>query len=199
MELTERKRREADESFNKEAEEAKLTLIAKEKEIKARQDQHFRTLTQVREKCHEQFETQRQIYNKFNEIKEAQLLHRSEVVVKKYQMTQRKTKDLKERTATSVEEHRQKNYERFYLRDEGLDRKKEERDQFLKKEAQRHNSRIKAREVILSNISIDGMQKKERRQLRVADALFNLEMERKKKQESQDFWLKKEFVKNAFN
>jgi hypothetical protein len=51
----------------------------------------------------------------------------------------------------------------------------------------------------LSNISIDGMQKKERRQLRVADALFNLEMERKKKQESQDFWLKKEFVKNAFN
>jgi len=46
----------------------------------------------------------------------------------KLQTTERKTRELRERTATSVEEHRQKNYERFYLRDEGLDRKKEERD-----------------------------------------------------------------------
>jgi len=117
----------------------------------------------------------------------------------KFQTTERKTRELRERTATSVEEHRQKNYERFYLRDEGLDKKKEERDQFLKKEAQRHNSRIKAREKILESISIDEAQKRERRQLRVADAILNMERERKKKQETQDFWLKKEFVKNAFN
>ena len=31
------------------------------------------------------------------------------------------------------------------------------------------------------------------------DTTANLERERKKKQEFQDFWLKKEFVKNAFN
>ena len=37
------------------------------------------------------------------------------------------------------------------------------------------------------------------RRLRVMDNMMNQERERKNKQESQDFWLKKEFVKNAFN
>ena len=36
-------------------------------------------------------------------------------------------------------------------------------------------------------------------QLRQIDAQATLERERRKKQEFQDFWLKKEFVKNAFN
>ena len=35
--------------------------------------------------------------------------------------------------------------------------------------------------------------------LRQMDTLMNLERERKRKQETQDFWLKKEFVRNAFN
>ena len=35
--------------------------------------------------------------------------------------------------------------------------------------------------------------------LRQMDTLVNLERERKKKQETQDFLLKKEFVRNAFN
>ena len=42
-------------------------------------------------------------------------------------------------------------------------------------------------------------QKKEMRKLRCVDNSVNVERERKKKQEFQDFWLKKEFVKNAFN
>ena len=42
-------------------------------------------------------------------------------------------------------------------------------------------------------------QKKEMNQLRQIDAQATLERERRKKQEFQDFWLKKEFVKNAFN
>jgi len=43
------------------------------------------------------------------------------------------------------------------------------------------------------------MRKKEGRRLRVEDTITNLERERKKKQEAQDFLMKKEFVKNAFN
>ena len=48
MEQTERKRKEAEKSFNKEADEARLTMIVIENEIKAKQDQHSRTLEQVR-------------------------------------------------------------------------------------------------------------------------------------------------------
>ena len=53
--------------------------------------------------------------------------------------------------------------------------------------------------MILRNISLEHEQKKEMRKLRNLDNSVNVERERKKKQEFQDFWLKKEFVKNAFN
>ena len=66
-------------------------------------------------------------------------------------------------------------------------------------EKKRHNTKIEARERILRDISIDHEQRKEMRKLRLMDTTSNLERERKKKQEFQDFWLKKEFVKNAFN
>ena len=46
---------------------------------------------------------------------------------------------------------------------------------------------------------MENEQKKEIKKLRVLDNSTNMERERKKKQEFQDFWLKKEFVKNAFN
>ena len=66
-------------------------------------------------------------------------------------------------------------------------------------EKKRHNTKIEARERILREISVDHEQRKEMRKLRLMDTTSNLERERKKKQEFQDFWLKKEFVKNAFN
>ena len=66
-------------------------------------------------------------------------------------------------------------------------------------EKKRHNTKIEARERILRDISVDHEQRKEMRKLRLMDTASNLERERKKKQEFQDFWLKKEFVKNAFN
>lgn len=58
---------------------------------------------------------------------------------------------------------------------------------------------MSAREAILHNIHLEHEQKKEMTKLRHMDSIVNLERERRKKQESQDFWLKKEFVKNAFN
>ena len=66
-------------------------------------------------------------------------------------------------------------------------------------EKKRHNTKIEARERILRDISVDHEQRKEMRKLRLMDTTSNLERERKKKQEFPDFWLKKEFVKNAFN
>lgn len=56
-----------------------------------------------------------------------------------------------------------------------------------------------ARERILKNIKAEQAQKAELVKLRELDADYNLERERKKKQEFQDYWLKKEFFKNAFN
>lgn len=92
-----------------------------------------------------------------------------------------------------------KNDERFYTRDEQLKRKKDERKEFLRKEEDRHNKNVGKRDVILKNIAMEQDQKKEMNQLRQIDAQATLERERRKKQEFQDFWLKKEFVKNAFN
>ena len=84
-------------------------------------------------------------------------------------------------------------------RDEGLKKAKQERDDFLRREDRRHKTKILARETILQNISMEQQQKKEMTKLRKMDTIENIERERKQKQESQDFWLKKEFVKNAFN
>ena len=114
-------------------------------------------------------------------------------------MIQHKSRELNERTQNSVDNHRQKNFERFMQRDDGLQRTKAERDAFLRKEMKRHTDKVKAREVILGNISVENMQKREERKLRFMDQSYNFERERKKKQETQDFWLKKEFVRNAFN
>ncbi len=69
----------------------------------------------------------------------------------------------------------------------------------MKNEANRHKKKMAAREKILKNIKAEQAQKAELVKLRELDADYNLERERKKKQEFQDYWLKKEFFKNAFN
>lgn len=80
-----------------------------------------------------------------------------------------------------------------------MQKAKEERQNFLRREDHRHKTKIAARERILKNISAEQAQKQEMHKLKTLDAEYNLERERKKKQEFQDFWLKKEFFKNAFN
>ena len=99
----------------------------------------------------------------------------------------------------SIEYKKEKDYERFYTRDVSLKRNAEDREQFLKSEAQRHNKRVKARDELLKSISMEHNQKTEMSRLRKIDNMQNVERERKKKQEAQDFYLKKQFLKNAFN
>ena len=123
----------------------------------------------------------------------------SQNAVNKFNLQQAKSRDIAERTNHSIEDHRAKNEERFYTRDEGLKKVKEERDQFLRKEDQRHKQKLQARDRIMRNISVEHAQKIEMRKLRVMDASSNLERERYKKQEFQDFQLKRELIKNAFN
>ena len=81
----------------------------------------------------------------------------------------------------SVDDHRQKNGERFFLCDEGLDKRKQERDNFLRSEARRHTSKIMARDQILGKLTVENLQKKESRRLRLEDTTNNQERERKKK------------------
>lgn len=141
-----------------------------EKAIKEKQDYHSRTLEKVRIKCQGQFETQRQAMNKYSQISDARLNRHSEIALKKFQSQQEKSRELNERTNNSIERHRQKNYDRFYTRDEGLKKAKQEREDFLKSEARRHNSKLKARESILNSLSIEHAQKSELNSLRVLDA-----------------------------
>ena len=117
----------------------------------------------------------------------------------KHKLQQQKSRDIADRINSSVEDHRALNYDRFYQRDIGLKRVEENRQEFLKSEAQRHNTKIKAREQLLSSIHTENQQKKEMNRLRMIDSVSNVERERKRKQESQDFYLKKQFLKNAFN
>ena len=42
----------------------------------------------------------------------------------------------------SIEDHKTKNDERFFTRDEGLMRTKQERDDFLRREDQRHKKKV---------------------------------------------------------
>lgn len=98
-------------------------------------------------------------------------------------MTWQKSKEVSNRHNESVEEHRNKNYERFSTRDEQLRRAQDERNQFIRREEHRHNAKLATRERILNNISVEQSCKKEIRKLRTMDAISNQERERKKKQE----------------
>ncbi len=51
MEITEKKQKDAEESFNLSAEQAKQAVQSLEKSIKAKQEKHNRTIDKVREKC----------------------------------------------------------------------------------------------------------------------------------------------------
>lgn len=104
-------------------------------------------------------------------------------MLNKFKSQEDKSRDLLDRTTNSVEMHRQKNFDRFFTRDEGLKKAKNDRDDFLRSEARRHNSKLKAREQILNKIHIEHAQKAEMNHLRVMDAQSNLERERRKKQE----------------
>ena len=199
MELTERNQRDAIENFNQSAVEAKKTLDNIQRDILRKEEAATRTINKVREKCMNQFDTQHQTYKKFEDLNESRLFNQSEQVQKKLDMTNQKSHDLNERTIMTVEDHRIRNEERFCTRDEGLSRAADQRSEFLKRENTRHKTKVQARERILFSISIDQEQKKEMRRLHINDTAENINRERNKKQQFQDFVLKKEFMKNAFN
>ena len=184
MEITEKRQKDEKESFIQSAAEAKKTLLTIEKDIKKKSDHYSRTIDKVKEKCLTQFETQRDNYRKYEEISDNRLHHFSMNAVNKFNLQQQKSRELSERMNHSVDAHRTMNDERFYTRDEGLKKAKNDRDDFLKREDRRHRTKLEARERILKNISIENAQKKELRKLRVMDTTFNLERERKRKQES---------------
>ena len=117
----------------------------------------------------------------------------------KYSLTEQKSRDLMERQNITVEYHKHKMEDKFFSRDEAHKRVQDNRTAFIKRESARHNQKVAARERIMHSISVEQTQRKEVRKLRVLDNLSNLERERKKTQEFKDFWLKKEFIKNAVN
>lgn len=122
MEMTERKQKEAEENFNKSAVEAKKTLENIEREVKRKEESATRTINKIKEKCQSQFETQKLNYKNYEQLNDQRLLHYSEKVYNKFNMTNQKTKELKDRSLLAVDDHKQRNEERFYTRDEGLQR-----------------------------------------------------------------------------
>ena len=55
----------------------------------------------------------------------------SEKAIKKFNLTWQKSREVSTRLNTSVEDQRNKNEDRFQLKDEGLKRVQEEREEFL--------------------------------------------------------------------
>ena len=94
-------------------------------------------------------------YKNYEEINEKRLLNQSEKVYNKFTVTNQKSRDLKERNLMTVDDHKQRNEERFYTRDEGLQRVEQQRSEFLRREENRHNLKIEARERILFNMSVN--------------------------------------------
>ena len=181
MQLTERKQKDYEEAFIQSADEAKVTLQSIHKDISKKHEKHLKTLEKVKDKCLNQFDTQKQNYDKFAHISQHRQHAFSQGAVNKFNLQQQKANELAERVATSVEDHRNKNEERFYTRDEGLKKAKDERNDFLRKEDKRHKDKLEARDHILRNISVEHAQKIEMRKLRFMDANSNLERERFKR------------------
>ncbi len=84
MEITEKKQRDAEESYNLSAEQAKQAVQSIEKSIKQKQEIHNRTIDKVREKCLFQFETQRANYNKYSEMTDKKQNEYSEKALNKF-------------------------------------------------------------------------------------------------------------------
>lgn len=101
-------------------EASKKMLVAIDKNFRNKEDVHSRTLSKVREKCQNQFELQSKNYIKFEEIEESKLQAQSKKVLDKYNSQQQKSKDLETRANQFISDHKDKNYERFSTRDEGL-------------------------------------------------------------------------------
>lgn len=199
MDIAEMKLRADEESFTRSAMEAKKTLTMIQDDARKKHESAMGTIDKLKEKCQNQFARQDSIYQNYEELGVNRLYNQSEKVYNKYNQTERKSRDLRNRTTLTVDDHRQRNMDRFATRDQALRKASDARNDFLKSESRRHNSKIDARDRILHNISVDQAQRSELRKLRLADTASNIGRERKKKQEFQDFCLKKEFMKNAFN
>ena len=74
--------------FDKSASEAKKDLEKIQKDLKRKHDGAERTMDKVRDKCRNQFETQNNIYKKYEEIGEGRVFNSSEKVYNKYNLTQ---------------------------------------------------------------------------------------------------------------
>ena len=105
------------------------------------------------------------------ESKEEQQQRYSTIVLDKHKLQQQKSREIADRLNNSVDEHRAMNFDRFYQRDIGLKKNEENRQEFLKSEAQRHNKKVKARDQLLSSIQTENHQKKEMNRLRMMDTV----------------------------
>ena len=103
MEITEKKQKDQIIDFNKSADEAKVTLNAIEKNLKARKDIQVRTLESVKEKVqHNNFELQRINYDKKKELEEVHQNHFSELAIKKFEEQKKKSRKIRDETNTSI-------------------------------------------------------------------------------------------------
>ena len=198
MESKEKARKDLISLMDQEALKAKQNLDTKETTISAKREKNEISLERKRSRCHEMFETQKRNYDRYTELSDRKLQHHSELVMTKYNTVQKKSKMLNERTNEQVLDHREKNFERFATKSVNFDRREAERLQFLRNEDKRHQSRVKTREAILNTLNSEHERKRELNKLRVVDARENQEMIRVKKQENQDFFLKKQFLNNSF-
>ena len=137
MESIEQKKKNAEELFDIAVLESNRHRTALEKKIAKKAEKQVSNMLKVKEKCHIERGHEEEIYRKKIEIDENRQLLNSENALQKYNSVQTKTKELSERITLSVEDHRKRNEERFYKRDDGLKVQKREREQFLRRERDR--------------------------------------------------------------
>lgn len=119
------------------------------------------------------FDVQRRNYDKYAELSESKLQHMSALAVNKFKSIEKKSNQLRDRMSETINDHRDKNFDRFHNKSVNYDNREQDRLNFLKSEDKRHNSRIKARDKILNTLAAEHDRKKEMNKLRYLDAYEN--------------------------
>ena len=138
MESREKTRNDLIKLMDQEAVVARDSLLSKERDISVKREVQERTIERTRSRCRDQFEHQRQNYDKFTELSERKQQHHSELVMAKHKTIQKKGKLLTQKLAETIEDHKLNNFERFATKSVNFDRKVQEHEEFLKKEERRH-------------------------------------------------------------
>lgn len=169
--------------LDQEAEQSKLHLKQIEQDIKEKHDVHCNSIERVQERVREQIEHQNQTYDHYMTVQEEMQNSRSAKVVQKHELTMKKLKRVNQDNLNKTMDLNCHNEERFSRRNQEYDEVLKQKRQTDVNTITRAKNKNSIMEDLMIEKDIELSKKVEKNRLMVVDAVQQLTIERKRKQE----------------